>query len=68
MCLFRIRETVIKRVCDGKVKEIRLGLDGFMVHDLGLVPHINAVIFIKLRLSLTEVKISLLVVERTLSR
>ena len=37
------REAVIKRVCEGKLKEIRLGLDGFMVHALGLVSHINKV-------------------------
>lgn len=37
------RESIIKRVCEGKLKEIRLGLDGFMVHDLELVPHINQV-------------------------
>ncbi len=43
MSLSSNRETIVKRVCEGKLKEIRLGLDGFMVHDLGLVPHINKV-------------------------
>ena len=31
----------MERVCGGKLKEIVMGLDGFMVHDLGLVPAIN---------------------------
>ncbi|XP_046454208.1 malate synthase, glyoxysomal-like [Daphnia pulex] len=35
------QESIIRRVCESKLKEIRLGLDGFMVHDLGLVTHIN---------------------------
>lgn len=39
----RSRQNVIERVCQAKLKEIQLGLDGFMVHDLGLVPHINQV-------------------------
>lgn len=31
------RKSVIQRVCDAKLKEIRLGVDGFLVFDLGLV-------------------------------
>lgn len=37
---------IIQRVCDAKLKEIRLELDGFLVHDLGLVPHLNKVIIL----------------------
>lgn len=32
---------VIERVYDAKKAEIRLGVDGFMVHDLRLVSHMN---------------------------
>lgn len=38
------KKEIIQRVCDAKLKEIRLELDGFLVHDLGLVPHLNKVI------------------------
>ena len=36
---------MIKLVCEGKLKEIRLGIDGFIVHDLALVPVLNKVSF-----------------------
>lgn len=32
---------VLKKVLDGKLAEIRMGVDGFMVYDVGLVPHVN---------------------------
>lgn len=41
--IYSNQESIIRRVCESKLKEIRLGLDGFMVHDLGLVTHINKV-------------------------
>lgn len=32
---------IINQVCEGKKAEIKMGVDGFMVHDLRLVPYIN---------------------------
>ncbi|XP_069679393.1 malate synthase-like [Periplaneta americana] len=32
---------VVDKVCRGKLQEIQEGVDGFMVYDLRLVPHIN---------------------------
>lgn len=32
---------VVQRVCDAKRREILFGVDGFMVHDLRIVPHVK---------------------------
>lgn len=32
---------VVKKVLDGKLAEIKMGVDGFMVYDTELVPHVN---------------------------
>ena len=38
------QEKITDSVCAGKLKEIVMGLDGFMVHDVRLVSAINQVI------------------------
>lgn len=32
---------IVQKVCDAKRREIQFGVDGFMVHDRRLVPHVK---------------------------
>ncbi|XP_075981956.1 malate synthase-like [Anticarsia gemmatalis] len=34
-------KTIIKKILEGKMKEIECGVDGFMVYDARVVPHVN---------------------------
>ncbi|XP_012267964.2 malate synthase-like [Athalia rosae] len=33
--------TVVSKVLEGKLAEIKMGVDGFIIYDVGLVPHVN---------------------------